>query len=813
MMRRFPATRFLLLTSAVWLASLAGCALDRLPRIDPSGERILIFPGDNQPATSTPAFAQPNAAAGNLLAPPAYADSSQGPLERLLCGPRIVGPPVGTAPGPTATPRDRVTLTPERLLAPIGSEVVVRAGLCGEEGYLVNNQRIEWALDQQGVGQFLDIGDEGETDVLRWPWQRPNIVDNLRAIGYTTPFYTCLKRNQADPSDDLQIRPGDAWVSVTSATEGTSFITAHAPGIADWATRKASAVIYWIDAQWALPPSVTAPMGQPQTLTTTVTRQSDGAPIEGWIVRYEVVGSGGAQLGYEAGQVAEATTDRQGRASIEVTPTDAGPGSATVGVTIVRPDTPGAAGSPEISVGSGQATITWAAGVPATGLPPISPGVIAPLPGTPAAPPVFQEPLGQGPLTPPGPRVPPAPAGQPNLTVQLRRADNGPITVGDQVEYDIVVTNRGDGAARNIKITSRFDRGLSNEYDARGLNRVEYVDMSDLGPGESDRIKLRFDVLEAGRRELNAAVVADAATEVYDRAAFDALPVRRDPPELRVVMVASRQYTVDQESDVNDIRGVVENTGAIEATNVIVRMRVDPVMTVLGVQRAAPGQTMTATDDGAVWTIANLPPGERRTFTIQVQFDRASPRSQIRLFVDADEGVTKADAAEFEVRPRVGGGQGPGSATPGGLALGGPAPGGPPLGPAGPGTEAPAPGALSITLPSASGPARVGRNSVLTLSLSNNGATPQRQVVVEVLMPPELQADLRGTQAPTAPQQGQDGVIRFAPIAELPPGGREAILIPYTAVNQGRVTIQARVSSQTSPAGQPVSTSLEVLPR
>ena len=87
------------------------------------------------------------------------------------------------------------------------------------------------------------------------------------------------------------------------------------------------------------PQSVVVEPGRPHTLTTTLMRRTDGAPLAGWIVRYDV--GGGAALGYEGGSATEVTTDAAGRASVEVSPKDAGGGATNVCITIIRPQTVG----------------------------------------------------------------------------------------------------------------------------------------------------------------------------------------------------------------------------------------------------------------------------------------------------------------------------------------------------------------------------------------------------------------------------------------------------------------------------------------
>jgi len=780
-----PPHRRLMLIVALAVATVGGCA--GLPRIDPSGEQILIFPGETPPAapattvlpppviSNGPLAPDPFAAngliappPGNLPAPPVFAAGSPSfcPVIDRLRGPAIIGP-VG------AVPQDRLTLTPERVLAPVGSEVVLRAAVCAASGYQMTNRRIDWTLGQQGAGQFVEIGDEGQPDVLRWPWQRPKKIDNNYAVGYTSPFHECLRRNAADPGDDLQIRPGDAWISVTSASEGTSYVTAVAPSVDDWAARKASTIIYWIDAQWALPPSATAPLGQPHTLTTTVTRQSDGAPIAGWIVRYEVADGGGARLGYAAGQTAEATTDGSGQASVQITPTDDQPGTSNVRITIVRPEQAGAAGGPRLDVGSGAATVTWGANAPATGLPPV---VVEPQP----------EPQPQPPVVNPPP-VTPAPVGQPDLSVQMRRDTADPIRVDDTVAYTIIVRNNGDAPARNIVITDEFDRGLSNQYDTSGESKVVYDQMPDLGPGESEQVQLEFQVLEPGQRRHQVIVAADGATESFARDSFQAEPLRQPPPSLDVKMrVARRQIAV---GELEVFVGTIENTGATAATNLVVRMRHDQELLVDAHEQSLAGEPLAKSlGDGYEWQVPRLEPGQKRQFRLQCKASQPVLESCVRMFVTADGGAEKAAEACLEILPGISPADGAG---------------GPGIGPAG----------LDLEVKSNVNPAQVNRRGVLRLYIRNNGATAQRGVIAEVAIPQQVKPELDSIQAPTLARENPQRVLQFAPITEIPAGGEVTIVIPFTPNNQGQVVFQGRVRSTETPQGVTSNETIDINPQ
>src|SRR5207253_5718983 len=114
-----------------------------------------------------------------------------------------------------------------------------------------------------------------------------------------------------------------------------------------WDRRKATATIYWVDAAWKFPPSTTARAGQPQPLITVVSR-SNGDPIAGWIVRYEVID--GPLASFRGAPAVEVRTDVAGRAIADLAPATPEPGITTVRVQIIRPGTrPG--DSPQMIVG------------------------------------------------------------------------------------------------------------------------------------------------------------------------------------------------------------------------------------------------------------------------------------------------------------------------------------------------------------------------------------------------------------------------------------------------------------------------------
>jgi uncharacterized repeat protein (TIGR01451 family) len=521
-------------------------------------------------------------------------------------------------------------------MAPVGSQVVLKAGICGADGYLHADRRIEWLLARDGVGQFVDVGERGEVDVFRWLWDTPRKVDNWYAIGATAYAPYCVHRGTPDPSDDVQVVRGEAWITVSSPVEGTSHVTAYAPAVGNWQFRQANATIHWIDAQWSFPPSATVTSGRPHVLTTTVTRRSNGAPLAGWVVRYDVSG-GGASLGYAGGNFVDATTDAAGRASVEVSPSDVGGGTATIGITIIQPAT--AVGTPQLEVGRGSASITWGSGtssapspVPATGPPPLQPTPAPTLPAEPSRPP-----QATSPTTPYESPRGASQAGPPQLEVRLTNVGPQEVAVGGLVSFDLSVTNRGESTARNIVIQDHFDPGLRHEGDEKNVHSIEYTAMPDLRPGQTESLSLTFQAIAAGRQCHEVTVTADGVAAAPQSGCVN---VRQASLSLNVTGHLSRFVGESAE-----FRIVVRNNGDVPAHNVVVVQSFPPQM------QAVPAPDQTPVEGGLQMRIDSLRAGEQRVFTTQARCVTRSDRACSRVVVTADGGATAGEESCLMILP------------------------------------------------------------------------------------------------------------------------------------------------------------------
>ena len=199
-----------------------------------------------------------------------------------------------------------VLIEPRETVAPVGSEVVLIAGVVGPDGYLRTNRRLEWSIAPGSVGPVRGRRKgHGFCDLLLGDFNWPRIVNATFAIGSTSRSNIRLNRGTCTPENDVFVLRGQGWITLTSPVEGTSHVTVVAPEVYSWDARIKSATVHWVDAVVQYPPPAINPAGTKHVFTTTVTRHSNQSPCENWRVRYEIVG--GPPAGFSP---AGATVDR-----------------------------------------------------------------------------------------------------------------------------------------------------------------------------------------------------------------------------------------------------------------------------------------------------------------------------------------------------------------------------------------------------------------------------------------------------------------------------------------------------------------------
>lgn len=398
----------LMIGFALSLQTAAARAQIRLPAIDPSGNRIFL------PAPNSTTLLTPNSAAQNSLnGPPRPGLFGQGapffngrrqfqpPVQQPVPQPTFIAPaqprpnnfvqpsrgpafqhpptppPCGTGftdgrgqqkkhfiPDPngrkTSGQRGQILMSPSRIIAPVGSEVVVIAGICGGDGFLSLNQPLEWILSNDSVGQIIEVGGmhHGTFNNVVPPTAKK--FDGQYAWGRTGLKRVVLTRGTPTPCDDIELAKGQTFVSLSSASPGRTYVTGVAPNAEGWDRRRATTTIQWVDALWSTPLPSKATAGTVFPLTTVVNRSSDGGGVKDWQVKYTIVGGAPAEFAPAGSSSATATTGDNGEATAQIRQ-PAGqfePGVTQVRVDIIRP---ALFGEPELVVESGLTTVTWSA--------------------------------------------------------------------------------------------------------------------------------------------------------------------------------------------------------------------------------------------------------------------------------------------------------------------------------------------------------------------------------------------------------------------------------------------------------------------
>ncbi len=379
--------------------------------------------------------------------------------------PVVVQPPVVVvvpAPPPVVyVGSPGITISPEVAVNPVRTQHVLVATVRDQNGNPMAGEKVEWMLT--GDGAIVDV-DGGEK------------VDNGYAMSRTASSGYVLDRGNADSSDDVQIGPGQTWAVITSASEGTSNVIAYAPNISNWDKHKAFATKNWMDVTWEWPVDATNRIGSPHTFTTRVMRYSDGTPLVGYHVNYEIIGGPSASF-QGGGQSVMVMTDSSGVASATLN------GSGQVGtndveISIVQPAN-AACCIPEKHIISGVVRKTW-------------------------------------------------------VKPEINCSKTGPsmVTVGDTFDYNITINNPSDIDARGVTVTDTLPNNVSfvsaSAGGSGGGNTVTW-NVGSLEAGGSRSMSVTVTATGAGSANNRATVSAENGALTHDCQATTQIEPKRTP--------------------------------------------------------------------------------------------------------------------------------------------------------------------------------------------------------------------------------------------------------------------------------------------
>ncbi len=685
------------LTNGGCACGLGGCLAGMLPE-----------PAFPEPATPPPCTPLDNPAQGPSVCIPAPGCEAcaDGPPAVLL---GCEADPKNLHKLPRRGKRGCILLSPQRVVAPVGGEVLLLSGVCGNDGYLMQREPLEWMLTPESVGHIIDVGDDDPGLIHRLA-KTPKVDkrSGSYARGVTSTKVSLITRGNKDLRDDVRLEKGQTWISVSSPTEGTSRVTVLAPESECWDQRKATATIYWIDARWQFPGPQVLLAGTPAVLTTRVTRSEGTVPAKGWIVRYELMNP---EMGtfYSSGTaVDEVVVGEDGNASIQLVPNQDVSGTATVAVTVIRPAGE-ADNMPRMTLGRGQTTVTWSApqlrvraGAPAVAgfeqpftvacevanpgnldatnvsvtmeLPPgvsvqamdsfarqLGNQIVWEIDSIPAqqqweiqaslsarssAQFHFQARADQNLFAEDSVQVD---IFQPSLSLGIRPVirSGDRAQVGDPVTFNIDVTNTGELPLENVQLESMGDAAMLHQQTNA---RQAFKDKTDgpLQPGETWKVATTYIPIEPGQRCLSVTATADGGQSASADSCLTVINPVPVTPAVNVVIEGSPAVLAGD--DRVYFRYRVTNTGREPLSDVRVTTAYPPQLDVL-----------EATQDGfdgselaqykLNWTIPQIAPGQQAV--VEARFRALQPVSGglIVLSVASANGASANDQYRFDIYP------------------------------------------------------------------------------------------------------------------------------------------------------------------
>ncbi len=597
--------------------------------------------------------------------------------------------------------RGCILLSPQKVVAPVGGEVVLLSGICGNDGYLQMNERLEWMLTPESVGTFIQIGDDkpGLLSRLVGASKRPAKRDGSYANGVTSRKRTLITRGNNDSSDDVQLEKGQTWITISSPTEGTSRVTVLAPDSDCWDQRKATTTIYWIDARWQFPGPQIVQAGQEVELTTRVTRAEGSIAARGWKVRYEIQQGEMARFsGVNGSSVVEAVVDESGNATVRLVPTPgtAGTaGTATVTMQVIRPAGE-TSNMPAMTLGRGQTYVTWSspklvlqAGAPQVATFDVPFEVVAklsnpgdqtatnvrvdvPIPAgarvtnadgfatvTPGAviweigelPPrtqidLFMSVATKAPLQLPFQATADGLRAEDTVRIDVFRPSlvltvtpaRDRYEAGQPVTFNIDVINSGDRPMQNVSLTVTGDAGMIHGNGSR----TQVNDRTDpLQPGETWAATVTMVSTQVGRRCVTIQCTAANGQLASQESCVTVInPV--PPAQSLTATLSGRDRLVVGQTPLPLFRARIVNTGDVAMQAVRVTMVNDPQLQIV----EATGDRLTqARGNLIIWTIPTLAPNE--SVVLEGRYRAVAASVSVRVALSAESANGTASDTDF----------------------------------------------------------------------------------------------------------------------------------------------------------------------
>ncbi|MBN2377790.1 MAG: DUF11 domain-containing protein [Sedimentisphaerales bacterium] len=342
-------------------------------------------------------------------------------------------------------------VTPLEDTNPVQTQHVLIATVKDAQGNPLNGRRVEWMISEGSVGSIVEVDESG------WYNTRGYKVNNKYAVSHTNYGDHVLTRGNNDPSDDVILKKGQTWVTITSPIEGDTHVIAYAPAIFNWEKHKVFAVKHWNDATWEWPPDATNPIGTTHDMQVKVMQYSDGTPLPGVIVNFKIVSGPDAMFEPSKKKAVSVKTDAMGLAKVKLAQASPVEGQNVIEMEIIREQCGEC--NPPMRLAVGKMTKTWV-----------------------------------------GPRI------------GIKKTAPAKAGVGEVFAYDITVNNPGKAVATNVMVVDVLPDGIAYVSSAPAASvagqKLQWS-LGSLAKQQSKAISVKVKATKTGRFENCADVTAD----------------------------------------------------------------------------------------------------------------------------------------------------------------------------------------------------------------------------------------------------------------------------------------------------------------
>lgn len=311
-------------------------------------------------------------------------------------------------------------------------------------------------------------------------------------------------------------------------------------------------------------------------------------------------------------------------------------------------------------------------------------------------------------------------------SVALTKTGPATATLGADIAYTITVSNPGSAIARGVVVTDKIPEGLVH---ASGQSTLTF-NVGDLAPGQTRALPVVLKGTKRGRH-CNTASAASANAGTANAEACTTILV----PGVELVKSGTKEQFLGKAADYTI---TVSNTGDTKLTNLVITDTAPAATRIISASDAA------VNGNQAVWRLAELAPGEKKSFHLTLTSATAGTHNNAAAVATAEGQRASAEA----------------------------------------GTLWRGVGAILVEVVDDPDPILVGNNTTYTVRITNQGSADLVNINTTAVFPANI--------APVATQQGAvtGQTVKFQTVPRLPSKGVVEFKLTARGVSAGDTRVK-----------------------